>query len=95
MDEYGHIFCFITYSEGYLQKKKNLRTFKEKLQKKVTKNETCDHTYSTRLAWATIHKKELFTKMVIVAKVVVSDCSFLFGCDLWLLQNTDVISTDI
>ena len=40
-------------------------------------------------------KKELFTKMAIVAKVVVSDFSFLLGCVLWLFQSTDVISTDI
>ena len=40
--------------------------------------------------------KELFTKMATVAKVVVSDCSFLVGCVLWsFFQNTDVISTDI
>ena len=30
-----------------------------------------------------MNKKELFTKMAIVAKVVVSDCWFLFGCVLW------------
>ena len=49
-DEYDHIFRFITFFEGYLQKRKK-KTFKlsKRSYKKSNKNETCDHTYSTRL----------------------------------------------
>ena len=59
-------------------KEEKLTDFQREATKESNKNETCDHTNSARLAWA-IHKKKLFTKMVIVAKVVVSGCSFLFG----------------
>ena len=75
-------FVLSHFVEDYLQKRKN-SGFQRKATKESNKNETCDHTNSTRLAMATIHKKELFTKMTIVAKVVVSDCSFLFRCVLW------------
>ena len=83
--------------EGWLQKEKKLTDFQREATKESNKNETCDHTNSARLAWATIHKKELFTKMVIVANVVVSGCSFLFGRVLcfFFFKNADVISTDI
>ena len=55
----------------------------------------CQVLYSTGLSRATIDDEELFTKMAIVAKVLVCDCSLLFGCVLWSFLNTDVISTNI
>ena len=84
LDEYNHIFCFITYFEGYLQKKKNLRTFKEKLQKKVTKMRLVIIPIQPDLPGLEFIKRNFSRKWLgIVAKVVVSDCSFLFGCVFW------------
>ena len=58
---------------------KEKSTFKEKLQKKVTKmRHVIIPTHSTRLARATIHERNFFTKMAIIAKNVISECSFLF-----------------
>ena len=63
---------------------KKTSDFQREDTKESNKNDTCDHSYSTRLASATIHKKNFSPKWIpIVAEVVVSDCSFLFGCVLW------------
>ena len=71
-----------SYFEGYLKKEKNFQTFKEKLQKKVTKKGHVIIPIQPDFPGLQFMKKELFTKMAIVAKVVVSDFSFLFGCVL-------------
>ena len=97
LDEYDHISCFITSLEVYLSKKEKLLDFQREASKESKKkmkhviiqfSQTCQGYNS----W-----KELFTKMAIVAKVVVSDCSFLsfWMCSLVFFQNTDVKSTDI
>ena len=54
---------------------RKLSDFQRESTKERNKNETCDHTYLARLARATIHKKELFTKMANVGRMLAAPLS--------------------
>ena len=85
LDEYDHIFCLITFFEVNLKK---LQTFKEKLQKKVTKmNQTCQGYNS----WMEIFTKNGYCSQSCGPWLFVS----FWICSLVFFQNIDVISTDI
>ena len=92
------MFRFITFLKVILIK---LSDFQREATKERIKNETCDHTYSTRLARATIRERNFSLKCLLVLykpklrSLIVHVFLDVFSVlRSFFLQNTDVILTD-
>ena len=95
LDEYDHIFSFITFCKIIFKRRKNFQTFKEKLQKKVTKMRHVlipiqPDLSALQFMKGTFHENGCCSQSCGLW-LFVSFCM----CSLVCFQNTVVISTDI